>query len=65
MSNDRPYAKPLAVQVFDGEVVITASDGPLGISMTAEAAAETAERLAAAAQLAREHQGSHTGAVDD
>ena len=65
MSNGQPYAKPLAVEVFDGEVVVTASDGPLGISLTADAAAETAERLAVAAQLARQHQGSQTGASDD
>lgn len=64
MSHSQPYAKPFAVEVFDGEVVITANDGPLGISLTPDAAEETAHRLSAAARLARAH-ASHTGALED
>ena len=43
------YREPLAVETFDDEVVIT-GPGPIGISMTASAAAETARRLALAAR---------------
>lgn len=42
------YRDPLGVETFDGEVVIT-GPGRIGISLTAGAAAQTAERLAAAA----------------
>lgn len=46
------YEEPLGVEAFDGEVVIT-GPGRVGVSLTASAAAQTAQRLAAAAEAAR------------
>ena len=60
MSHQLPYDKPLTVEVVDGEVVIRALDGPLGISLTAGAAAETAVQLAMAAERASRGQAPHT-----
>lgn len=45
------YDRPLEVDVHGIEVVIT-GPGPNGIALTAQAAAESASRLAAAAQKA-------------
>ena len=56
MSHQLPYDKPLAVEVVDGEVVLRALDGPLGISLPPGAAAATAVQLAAAAERARRGQ---------
>jgi len=42
------YEDPLAVETYEGEVVIT-GPGRIGVSLTASAAAQTARRLAAAA----------------
>jgi hypothetical protein len=62
MSHQSPYDKPLTVEVVEGEVVVRARDGPLGISLTPRAAAETAVRLAAAAERAKIHQAPQIGA---
>lgn len=56
MSQHGPYAEPLSVEVFDGEVVVRSTNGPLGISLTPGAAAETAARLAEAAAQASQDQ---------
>ena len=42
------YEQPLDIDIHDGEVVIL-GPGPLGVALTAEAAAQTARRLAEAA----------------
>jgi hypothetical protein len=47
-----PSDKALTVEVVDGEVVLRAVDGPLGVSLTPSAAAETAALLAEAASRA-------------
>ena len=56
MPLERAYDKPLTVEVVDGEVVVRAVDGPLGISLTPQAAAETALHLAEAAEQAKRRQ---------
>lgn len=55
MSRTRAYEKALCVEVFDGEVVLRADEGPTGVSLTPEAAAETAKQLARAAAEAANH----------
>lgn len=52
MEMGRAFSQPLIVEVVDGEVVIRGPEGPTGVSLTPAAAAETAERLAAAARQA-------------
>ncbi|MCR5876871.1 hypothetical protein LRS10_23570 [Phenylobacterium sp. J426] len=64
MADTRAYDKPLEVEVVDGEVVVRATDGPMGISLTPDAAAATAQELARAADLAADH-ASQTGAFRD
>lgn len=64
MSHNCPYDKPLTVEVVDGEVVVRALDGPLGISLTPHAAAQTAVQLAAAAERAARRQAPQTGAEE-
>lgn len=61
MSHQMPYDKPLTVEVVDGEVVVRALDGPVGISLTPGAAAATAVQLAWAAERARIRQAPQTG----
>lgn len=58
------FDRALCVEVYDGEVVIRSADGPTGLSLTARAAAETAEQLAKAARIAA-LQASQTSAVRD
>lgn len=58
MAGTNAYEKPLSVEVFDGEVVLSTPEGPFSASLTAAAAAETAEHLAAAARAAFDHQPS-------
>lgn len=55
MASTRAYDKPLSVEVFDGEVVIRAENGPMGVSLTPSAAAQTAQQLAEAATVAERH----------
>jgi hypothetical protein len=64
MARQLPYDKPLTVEVVDGEVVVRALDGPVGISLTPEAAAGTAVRLAAAAEQAKRRQAPQTRVED-
>lgn len=52
VSNTQAYDKALSVEVYDGEVVLRTNDGPMAVSLTPRAAAETAEQLAKAASLA-------------
>lgn len=47
------FDQPLLVSVLGGEVLITGSQGPTAIVLTAPAAAETAKRLAEAALQAQ------------
>jgi hypothetical protein len=49
MADTRAYDEPLTVEVFEGEIVLRASSGPFGVSLTASAALQTAERLGEAA----------------
>lgn len=65
MTRESAYDKALSVEVFDGEVVLRSLDGPMGVSLTPRAAAETASELAKAAELAAEHQASQTSSVRD
>ena len=51
MATMEAYQEPLAVGVVDHEVVVT-GPGAVGVALTPEAAAETAERLHAAARCA-------------
>lgn len=65
MPDTEAYEEPLAVQVCDGEVVLSTPNGPFGVSLTASAAARTAENLAEAARRALGGQASQlTGARD-
>ena len=50
------HPEPLVVGVVEDEIVLT-GDGRVGIALTAEAAAETADRLRAAAQRVQERSG--------
>lgn len=52
MNTNPAYDTPSRVYAIRGEVVLDGPDG-VGLSMTPEAAAETARRLAAAAEEAR------------
>jgi len=64
-SMTKAYEKPLAVEIFDGEVVLRATDGPFSASLTAAAAAKTAEDLAEAARTAFACQTSQVRTVRD
>ena len=50
----------MTVQVVEGEIVILGPDG-VAVSMTVEAAEESARRLAAAAEQARRERGDSAG----
>ena len=50
------HPEPLVVGVVENEIVLT-GDGRVGIALTPEAAAETAERLRAAARRVQERPG--------
>lgn len=65
MTRKSAYDRALSVEVYEGEVVIRSFDGPIGVSLTPQAAAETAAELAKAAELAAEHQASQTSSVRD
>ena len=52
MSATYAHNTPLSVEVVEGEVVIRSLDGPVGVSLTPEAAKETAKQLAVAADQA-------------
>lgn len=54
-SLDKPHDEPMRVQAIDGEVVVLGPDA-VGLSMTPDAAEESARRLAAAAREARTHE---------
>ena len=54
MAQPHAYDRPLIIEVIDGEVVMLSTDGPIGVSLTPEAAAETAVALAKAAREAAE-----------
>lgn len=53
MPSQSAYSEPMTVDVVDGEVVILGPDG-LSASLTPESTEESARRLQAAAQVARE-----------
>lgn len=46
------YDEPLDVEICEGEVVVTAPRGAVAVSLTVEAAAETARRLEEAVRQA-------------
>jgi hypothetical protein len=53
MSTERPaFEEPMTVQVVDGEIVVLGPDA-VGVSITPDAAEESARRLIAAAQALR------------
>lgn len=58
MAGTNAYEKPLSVEVYDGEVVLRTTEGPFSASLTAAAAAKTAQDLAEAAKAALNHQAS-------
>ncbi|HZZ70238.1 MAG TPA: hypothetical protein VFE18_18865 [Phenylobacterium sp.] len=64
MSDTKAYDTPLSVEVVDEEVVLRSPDGPVGVSLTAAAATETARRLIEAADLAT-RQASQVSSVRD
>jgi hypothetical protein len=63
MNSNPAYDTPTRVYAVRGEVVLDGPDG-VGLSMTPDAAAETARRLAKAAEEARA-QASANGEDDD
>jgi hypothetical protein len=63
MSTTKAYEKPLSIEVVDGEVVVRSPDGPTAISLTPAAAAETAGRLAEAAERAAQPQASQVASL--
>jgi len=65
MAGPNAYDKPLSVEVYDGEVVLSATDGPFSVSLTALAAAKTAENLAKAAKIAFSDQASQDSTSRD
>ena len=60
MSTLDAHGKPLVVGVVEDEIVLT-GEGRVGIALTPEAAAETAERLQAAAQRVQKRDSARTG----
>lgn len=46
MPDTKAYDEPLSVEICEGEIVVRAPSGPFGVSLTASAAGETADRLA-------------------
>jgi hypothetical protein len=46
-----PFSEPMTVQVIEGEIVVLGPDG-VAVSMTVEAAAESARRLSQAVEAA-------------
>jgi hypothetical protein len=42
------YDLPLRVEIFDGEVVLTSTQGATAVALTPEAAAQTGRRIQAA-----------------
>jgi len=52
MARPHAYDRPLTIEVIDGEVVLLSADGPVGVSLTPDAAAQTAVALAEAARTA-------------
>lgn len=65
MAGINAYEKPLLVEVFQGEVVISTSEGPFSASLTPVAAARTAEILAEAAKSALGPHASQDGMERD
>lgn len=65
MAGMNAYEKPLLVEVFQGEVVISTSEGPFSASLTPGAAAKTAEILAEAAKSAVVSHASQDGVARD
>jgi hypothetical protein len=65
MAGTNAYEKPLSVEVYEGEVVLRTSEGPFCASLTAEAAAKTAQDLAEAARAALSHQASQEATSRD
>jgi hypothetical protein len=63
MNLNPAYDKPSRVFAVHGEVILDGPNG-IGVSMTPDAAAETAKRLARAAKEARA-QAPYTGLNDD
>jgi len=51
-SLDKPHPEPMTAQAIDGEVVVLGPDA-VGVSMTPDAAEESARRLTEAARQAR------------
>jgi hypothetical protein len=58
MADLEAYAKPLAAEVYNGEVVLRTASGPFAVSLTPLAAAQTARNLAEAARIAMGNQAS-------
>jgi len=65
MTVTQAYEHPLSVEVWDGEIVLRTPEGPFGVSLTAAAAAKTAEDLAEAARSALNDQVSQVSVERD
>jgi hypothetical protein len=64
MPSRPPETEPMTVQVLSDEVAISGPDG-LGLSLTADAAAESARRLKAAAETIRTGGGHLVNGTED
>lgn len=64
MTSRPPETEPMTVEVLSDEVAIVGPDG-LGLSITAESAAESGRRLAAAAETIRKGQGRLENGTED
>lgn len=65
MAGTEAYEKPLSVEVYDGEIVIRATEGPFSASLTPQAAAKTAEDLVRAVKEALDGQVSQARTARD
>jgi hypothetical protein len=64
MPSHKAYDTPVKTTPIDGEVVLEGPDG-IGLSMTPDAAEETARRLYAAAEMARNQSTENTSGDND
>jgi hypothetical protein len=64
MASHKAYDTPVKTTAIDGEVVLEGPDG-IGLSMTPDAAEETARRLQAASEIARSQSTENTSGDND
>lgn len=64
MPSHKAYDTPIKATAIDGEVVLEGPDG-IGLSMTPDAAEETARRLRATSEIARAQSTEDTSGDND